>query len=99
MPYNPPRVKVTKLTGKALEESMASWEKSKKDVEFYETHRKEFLEKYPDQWIGIDNAKLMGVADSFDELLEMFRAKGIPTNHMLVRRMSTKPRILVVPTI
>ena len=41
----------------------------------------------------------MGVADSFDELLEMFRAKGIPTNYMFVEHISTKPRILVVPAI
>ena len=99
MPYNPPRVKAAKLTGKALEESMARSDKRRKDMKFYETHRKEFLAKYPDQWVGIENEKLMGVADSFDELLEMFRAKGIPTNYMFVEHISTKPRILVVPAI
>ena len=99
MPYTPPRVKATKLTGEALEESIARRERHKKDIDFYETHREELVEKYPDQWVTILNQKVMGAADSPAELRELFKAKGIPTNRMVLRYLSTKPRILVVPTI
>ena len=48
MQYTPPRVKAAKPAGKALEESMARSDKRRKDMKFYETHRKEFLAKYPE---------------------------------------------------
>ena len=99
MPYNPPRVKAAKLTGKALEESMDMPERRRKDNEFCDTHYKEFLEKYPDQWVGILNQKLMGAADSPAELRELLIEKGVPTNRIVLRQISTKPRILVVPAI
>ena len=99
MPYTPPRVKSAKLTGKALEESIARRERHEKDIDFYETHREELLKKYPDQWVTILNQKVMGAADSPAELRELFKAKGIPTNRMVLRHLSTKPRILVVPAI
>ena len=99
MPYHPPRVKATKLTGKALEESIARREMHEKDIYFYETRREELLKKYPDQWVAILNQKVMGAADSPAELREQFKVKGIPTNRMVLRHLSTKPRILVVPTI
>ena len=47
MPYNPPRVKAAKLTGKALEESIARRERHEKDIDFYETHREETSEEIP----------------------------------------------------
>ena len=42
MPYTPPRVKSAKLTGKALEESIARWERRKKDIDFTRRTAKNF---------------------------------------------------------
>ena len=78
MPYTPPRVKAAKPAGKALEESIAMSERRRKDNEFCDTHYKEFLEKYPDQWVGILNQKLMGAADSPAELARVAYREGSP---------------------
>ena len=90
---NRPPVKVVKLTGKALEESIADSERARKDNEFFQTRYKEFLAKYPDQWIGILDEKLMGVAETRPALRAKFKAKGIPMNYMLVKRLTAKREI------
>ena len=97
--YYPPLGKVTKLTGKEKEEVDSSLAQYRKEREFCEAHYKELLEEYPDQWIGILDEKVMGVAETSDALLAKFKAEGIPTNFMYVQRLATKPKILVVPVI
>ena len=69
------------------------------DVEYYETHYEELLEKYPNQWIAISDARLAGVADSSTELIAKMRDAGVPTNRMFMYHMETEPTIWILPTL
>ena len=96
---NRPPSTVTRLTGKKKEEVNASLAQFQKEFDFFQAHYTELLEKHPDQWVGILDERVAGVADSFDELLETFRDKGIPTNSMYVKRLTVKRGIGGAPTI
>ena len=90
---NRPPGKVTRLTGKKKKEVDAGLAQFQKEIDFYEAHYKEFLKKYPDQWVGILDEKLMGVAETRAELRAKFKAEGTPMNFMFVKRLTTKREI------
>ena len=90
---NRPPGKATKLTGKKKEDVVAGLAQFQKEIDFYEAHYKEFLEKYPDQWVGILDEKLMGVAETRAELRAKFKAEGVPMNFMFVKRLTAKRKI------
>ncbi len=80
-------------------EAMRNPPKLPLDVEYYETHYEELLEKYPNQWIAILDERLAGVANSSTELIAKMREAGIPTNRMFMCHMETEPTVWILPTL
>lgn len=68
----------------------------KEDSEYFEEHRNELLQKYPEQWIAIFNRKVAGTAPTFDGLLDVLEGKDIPLGEAVVDRLSRKGEHLIL---
>jgi len=98
--------KVKKLSQKELDkllENMGGIEKvledfarHERDVEFFEYHHKELLEKYPDKWVAVYDVEVIDTDKDFFALLDHLKEKGIPTNKTVIHFMDTDPKPLIL---
>ena len=73
-----------------------AFKKFKLDVDYYEAHREELLNSYPEQWVAIRDKQIIGVATSPEELRGILEGKGLPTDRILVRHLTRTPDPLVL---
>lgn len=60
--------------------------------QFLNSHHKEFVKRYPDQWVGIYRGKLIAHALALEDVIAKLRKRGVPPGRALVRFMATKRR-------
>ena len=70
-----------------------------KNVRWYEAHHPELLDQYPDQWVAILDQRVVGSDDDAFGLIDQLRDNGIPPHLPLRRRVSTEPKLLIVPVL
>lgn len=66
------------------------------DAVYFEEHRQELIEQYPDMWIAVYNKQVVGTAKDPKRLLAQLKRKGIPPNEVLREYLSTKEDILIL---
>jgi len=74
------------------EKLMEGFARHRRDVEFFEYHHKELLEKYPDKWVAVYDVKVVDTDKDFLVLLARLKEKGIPTNKPIIHFMDTDPK-------
>ena len=73
------------------------WERGMRDVEYFQRRERELIEQYPESWIAILDQEVVGVAPTFEELLAGLRARGMPTERVLIQDFTTSDDILLLP--
>ncbi len=68
----------------------------KRDVEYYQAHREELLEKYPEHWVTIFSERVVGADRDVDRLLAALRARAIPTEKAFVERVTAEDELLIL---
>ena len=66
------------------------------DVEYYEAHYRELLNRYPDQWIAVRNRKVVGTSGDAFKLMANLKAEGVPTHEVLVRHLTRDAELLIL---
>ncbi|MBI4499142.1 MAG: hypothetical protein HY689_14730 [Chloroflexi bacterium] len=70
-------------------------ERLKRDMDYFEAHREELLEQYPEQWVAIFHEQVLGAGPDFDRLLDDLQARGIPVGQVLIERVTRHDELLV----
>ncbi|HEY7062673.1 MAG TPA: DUF5678 domain-containing protein [Chloroflexota bacterium] len=58
-------------------------ERHRRDAEYFQQHRQELLERYPDRWVAVYNQQVVGAAKHHKRLLRQLERKGIPAGFVL----------------
>ncbi len=80
-----------------MEEHQAELERFGRDVEYYQAHQEQLLERYPEQWVAIFNEQVVGADPDVDRLLATLDEHGIPKEKALVEYVTAKDEILILP--
>lgn len=76
----------------------AELEHFKRDTAYFEQHREELLEQYPEQWVAVFNQQVVGADPDFDRLLDGLQARGIPVGQVPVELLTRKDELLILPS-
>jgi hypothetical protein len=76
-----------------VSQALQSFDKS--SAVLSETSR-QLTEQYADKWIGIDDGRVVDVADSLEALAQSLAGKGIPFSETAVRRMDREEQTLIL---
>ncbi len=93
MPTTSSLAKIKKGRGGKLAEE---WARFRGDTAYFEVHREELLEKYPDQWVAIYNQQVVGESADARQLLADLKGKGIPLGQVVVKYLPKKEELLIL---
>ena len=79
-----------------MKELQAELQRFKRDTAYYEAHREELLEQYPEQWVAIFNQQVVGASPDFDQLLDDIEGKGVRVGQVLVEYLTRKDELLIL---
>ena len=68
----------------------------KRDTSYYEAHRQELLEQYPEQWVAIYEQRVVGTAKNLKRLVAQLQRKGIPQGRAFVEYVTAKEDLLIL---
>jgi hypothetical protein len=66
------------------------------DAEYFEEHRAELLEQYPERWVAIYNQQVVGVAKDAKRLKRQLERKGIPPGRVVREYLTQKEELLIL---
>jgi len=79
-----------------VEKIMEDFAHHNRDVDFFENHGREFLEKYPNEWVAVYNEEIVGTNKDFFVLLNLLEKKGLTASKAIVHFMDTDPKPLIL---
>ena len=79
-----------------MTEAQSRLERHRTDLDYYETHYRELLAQYSDQWIAISGRRVVGSADDAFELTSKLKGMGIPPSRVLRRHMTQEAELLIL---
>ena len=68
----------------------------RRDIDYYEAHREELLDRYPEQWVVIFNEQVVATAPTVEQVLRGLRAKGVPPGQGLVEHLTRHDELLIL---
>jgi hypothetical protein len=74
-------------------------ERFTQDRRYFEQHRQELLDQYPEQWVAVYNQQVVGAAKDSKRLVTQLERKGIPPGEAYRKRLSTKDELLILPAL
>jgi Family of unknown function (DUF5678) len=80
-----------------VQEKQAELRRFRNDALYYEAHREELLQKYPEQWIAVLNEEIVGADADFDGLLQQLDKKGVPAERVFIEHATRKDELLILP--
>lgn len=93
---HPSDLGLAKKGKKRMPAQQTELERFRKDTAYYEAHREELLQQYPEQWAAIFDERVVGVASDVEHLLEKLKAKGIPPGKGLVEHLTRNDELLIL---
>ncbi|MFQ6026747.1 MAG: hypothetical protein ACE5Q6_04435 [Dehalococcoidia bacterium] len=79
-----------------MDSSAGGFEQYQKDVEYAETHYDELLSRYPEQWAGILEGKVVGTAADVYQLIDDLKKQGIPTERVVLRHLTNNEELFIL---
>lgn len=67
-----------------------------RDIDYAEAHREELLNRYPEQWVAILDQQVVGAKPNVYQLIEDLRARGIPTQRVVLRHLTRQEELLIL---
>ena len=65
------------------------------DMVYFDEHRQELLEQYPERWVAVYDKRVVGAAKSLKRLISKLKKEGIPPGQVY-REYVTKDDILLI---
>ena len=60
------------------------------DALFFDEHREELLQQYPEHWVAIYDQQVVGAANRLPQLLKELEERGLPQGDAFIERLSAK---------
>ena len=79
-----------------MQELQAQLQRFKRDTAYYEQHREELLEKYPEQWVAIFREKVVGASPDLDQLFDDLESKGVPLGQGLIEYLTRRNEVWIL---
>lgn len=67
-----------------------------RDIDYYEAHRAELLDRYPEQWVAIFNEQVAGTDHDVERLLAQLEEQGTPLERALIKQLTTKEELFIL---
>ncbi len=61
------------------------WKNAENERCFWEMHHAEFIQRYPDQFVAVQNGKVVANAPGLTELVDLLESKGIEPTKVWTR--------------
>jgi len=67
-----------------------------RDAEYFDQHRQEFLQRYPEQWVAVYHQQVVGADEDPKRLVEQLERKGIPPGLVFRDYVTDKEDLLIL---
>ena len=74
-------------------------ERHRQDALYFQQHRQELLERYPERWVAIYNQQVVGAAKDHKRLVRQLERKGIPAGRVFREYVTDKEELLILAAI
>jgi Family of unknown function (DUF5678) len=71
-------------------------EQYRRDAQYFEEHREELLEQYPERWIAIYHQQVVGVAKDAKRLKTQLERKGISPSRVFREYLTNNEELLIL---
>jgi hypothetical protein len=62
-----------------------------RDSEFLNANWLDWLERYPDQWVGVYQERVLGYRDTLEDIILLARESGVPPGQGAFRYLDSSP--------
>lgn len=73
-------------------------ERYERDAEYFEEHREELLQRYPERWVAIYNQRVVGAARDPKRLRRQVERQGIPPGDSFWEYVTDQEELLILAT-
>ncbi|MBI2906262.1 MAG: hypothetical protein HYX92_01260 [Chloroflexi bacterium] len=73
-------------------------ERYRTDALYFEQHRQELLQHYPEQWIAVYGQQVVATAKRLPQLIRKLDRLGVPRGQVFIERVSATEDLLILPT-
>ena len=71
-------------------------ERFRSDAEYYDQHREELLQRYPECWVAIYRHEVVGAAKNIKPLVKQLERRGIPPGDVFRKYVTDKDELLIL---
>ncbi|MPZ13002.1 MAG: hypothetical protein GEU73_01015 [Chloroflexi bacterium] len=71
-------------------------ERFRRDTEYFDRHRQEFLQQYPEQWVAVYHQQVVGAARDPKRLVKQLERKGIPPGLVFHEYVTDQEDLLIL---
>ena len=68
----------------------------REDAQYFEQHRQELLNEYPDHWLAVYAGRVAATASTLPRLVRCLEKQGLPRGQVFVEYLSRDPDLLIV---
>jgi hypothetical protein len=79
-----------------MQEIQEDLDRFQRDAEYFDQHRQELLQTYPEQWVAVYHQRVVGAAKSPRKLVEHLKRKGIPPGLVFRDYVTDKEDLLIL---
>ena len=69
---------------------------SRKDADFLNVNRPDWVARHPDKWVAVFEEEIVGLGDTFDEVVRAAEAKDAPRGRIVVEFLATDPIAMIL---
>ena len=71
-------------------------ERFTQDMLYFDQHRQELLQQYPERWVAIYNQQVVGAAKDLKRLIKQLERKGIPPSQVFREYLTEEADLLIL---
>ena len=80
----------------ARQEIQQDLERYRQDALYFEAHRQELVDQYPERWVAIYRQQVVGAAKDLGRLIRQLERKGIPRGRAFVEFATDREELLIL---
>ncbi len=66
------------------------------DMLYFDEHREELLQQYPDRWVAVYHQQVVGATKDLERLVRQLERKGIPPGRAFIEYLTDAETVLIL---
>ena len=79
-----------------MDEFRKEFQRFQGDIDYFEAHQQELLERYPEEWVAIFDGRVVGNSHDVRQLLQCLEERGVPIEKAVLRHLTVKEDVLIL---